>query len=52
MKDDPSYWRRRAEEARTEAELLEDGEAKYTLLEIAEAHYQLADIAEKRRNPN
>jgi hypothetical protein len=44
------YWRRRAEEARSEAQEAKDPDAKQALLKIAELCDQLAEEAE--RDPN
>jgi hypothetical protein len=43
---DPSYWRHRAEEARTQAEAMQDPVAKQTLLGIAVNYDQLAEQAD------
>ena len=48
MIDDPSHWRRRAEEARAEADRLSDLTMKQTMLEIAAAYQRLAEIADRR----
>ena len=44
--NDPSYWRRRAQEARAQAEAMPDPLAKQTLLGIAVNYDQLAEQAE------
>jgi hypothetical protein len=45
------YWRRRAEEARTQAQEAKDPSAKQALLKIAELCDQLAQEAERDLNP-
>jgi hypothetical protein len=40
--DDPAHWRRRAEEARREAEQSDDPSTKNALLEIAAAYERVA----------
>jgi len=56
MKDghDPAHWRRRAEEARRDAEKLDDPSDKETLLSIANHYESLADLIEKNagKKPN
>ena len=49
MKDglDPAHWRRRAEEARRDADKLDDPSIKETLLSIAKHYENLADLIEK-----
>jgi hypothetical protein len=44
--DDPAHWRRRAEEARREAEQIGDPSTKNALLEIAAAYERVAAIIE------
>lgn len=51
MKDDPVHWRQRAQEARAEADTLEDATAKKTMLEIAAAYDRLALLAGARGKP-
>ena len=46
--NDPQYWRRRAEEARTLAEELTDPDAKRKMLKIAETYEQLSVRALQR----
>jgi hypothetical protein len=46
--EDPDYWRRRAEEARTIAEQMENPEAKQTMLEIAAGYDRMAQRAAER----
>ena len=46
--DDPAHWRQRAEEARREAEQIDDPSTKNDLLEIAAAYERLAAIIETR----
>ena len=43
--DDPTYWLRRADEARSAAEDMVDPISKKILLDIAEAYVQLASFA-------
>jgi hypothetical protein len=45
---DPAHWRQRAEEARREAEQIDDPSSKSDLLEIAAAFERLAAIIETR----
>jgi hypothetical protein len=45
------YWRRRAEEARTQAQEAKDPSARQALLKIAELCDQLAQEAERDLNP-
>jgi len=42
-----SYWRARADEARTKAEQMKDDVARRTMLEIAAAYDRLADRKEE-----
>jgi hypothetical protein len=44
--DDPAHWRQRAEDARREAEQIDDPSTKNDLLEIAAAYDRLAAIIE------
>lgn len=46
--DTPEYWRKRAEEARTLADMLEDKEAKRMMLHVVEGYERLASHAEAR----
>ena len=46
--DDPEYWRFRAEEVRTIAEDMREGEPKTIMLRIAEDYERIAVHAEKR----
>jgi|AmaraimetP72IA01_FD_contig_31_5710194_length_362_multi_17_in_0_out_0_1 hypothetical protein len=46
------YWRRRAHEARAEAQEAKDPDARQTLLRIAELCDQLAEEAERDLNPS
>ena len=46
--NDPQYWRRRAEEARTLAEELTDPDAKRKMLKIAKDYETLARRPEQR----
>ncbi len=48
--DDPTYWLRRAEEARSAAEEMADPISKRTLLDIADAYVQLASFAAQKLN--
>jgi hypothetical protein len=43
-----SYWRQRAEEARTRADGLRDPETRATLLNVAATYDAMADRAEER----
>ena len=43
-----SYWRQRAEEARTRSDRFLDPEARATLLKVAAMYDAMADRAEKR----
>jgi hypothetical protein len=47
MTDDHAHWRQRAQEARAEADKMDDPASKQTLLEIAEAFERLAVLAER-----
>ena len=49
--DDPSHWRRRAQEARRIADQLDDPVAKMTMLDIAQSYEQLAALAEAKLAP-
>ena len=49
--DDPSHWRRRAEEARRVADQLDDAIAKKTMLDIAQSYEQLAAFAQAKLAP-
>ena len=44
--DNPAHWRQRAEEARREAEQIDDPSTKSALLEIAAAYERLVAIIE------
>jgi hypothetical protein len=46
--NDPEYWRRRAEGARTKAEEMSNPEVKERLLRNAKEYDWLANLAEKR----
>jgi hypothetical protein len=46
--NDPAHWRRRAQEARSIADQLDDLAAKKTMLEVAQHYEQIAAIADKR----
>ncbi len=46
--DDPTLWRKRAEDARAQAARMLDEETKATLIAIAQSYEQLAALAEKR----
>jgi hypothetical protein len=46
--NDPAHWRRRAQQARSVADRLNDPVAKQTKLEIAQEYEQLAAIAKTR----
>jgi hypothetical protein len=46
--DDPTYWRRRSEEARRTALQLDDPVAKKTMQDIASSYERLAALAEAR----
>ena len=45
---DPMHWRRRAEEARSVADHLDDPIAKKTMLDIANSYEQLAGLVEAK----
>jgi hypothetical protein len=45
----PDFWRKRAEEARRLAELIEDNFTAETLLDIARQYDELAEHAERRQ---
>jgi hypothetical protein len=47
-KDDPDYWRNRAEEARAIAVQMVDAHTKATMLAIAQDYEKLAKRAEQR----
>ena len=44
----PEYWRRRAEEARALAKMLEDPEARRMMMGVVEGYERLAEYAEAR----
>jgi len=46
--NDPVHWRRRAAEARSMADQLDDPAAKKAMLEIAEQYEQIAAMAQQR----
>ena len=46
--DNPTHWRKRAEEARGVADQLDDPIAKRTMLDIALSYEQLAALAEAK----
>ena len=45
----PEYWRKRAEEARTIAEMITDSFARDTMFDIARQYDELAERAERRK---
>ena len=45
--DNPEYWRFRAEEVRTIAEDMKDGEPKTIMLRIAEDYERIAKLVEQ-----
>lgn len=48
ISEDPTHWRRRAEEAHRVADQLDDPLAKKTMLDIARSYEQLAALAEAK----
>ena len=46
---DAEYWRRRAEEARAQAEQMSSAEDKRVLLDIAKAYERLAELAANKK---
>ena len=48
--DDPDYWRKRAEEARTLAEQMMDTHTKSLMLGIAASYEKIAKWADERRD--
>ncbi len=46
--DDPAHWRKRAKEARTLADQMNDAQSKQTMMRIAEDYERLARRAEER----
>ena len=46
----PEYWRRRAEEARTIAEMITDDFTRETMFDIARQYDELAERAERRKH--
>jgi len=46
---DPQYWRERAEETRTYADVVSDAEARRLLLGVAKSYDRLAEHAEAMR---
>jgi DNA-binding ferritin-like protein len=48
--DDPEYWQKRAEEARTLAEQMMDTRTKSLMLGIAASYEKIAKWAEERRD--
>jgi len=46
--NDPEYWRKRAEDARTKAEEMSDPESKERMLRNAKEYDWLANLAENR----
>jgi len=48
--DDPEYWQKRAEEARTLAEQMMDTHTKSLMLGIAASYEKIAKWAEERRD--
>jgi predicted Rossmann-fold nucleotide-binding protein len=51
VSDDSEYWRRLAEEARSEAEQITKPRAKQTMLNVAETYDAMARRAEKKEKP-
>jgi len=48
--DDPEYWRKRAEEARTQAEQMVEAHTRSLMLGIAASYEKIAKWAEQRRD--
>jgi DNA-binding ferritin-like protein len=48
--DDPEYWQKRAEEARTLAEQMMDNRTKSLMLGIAASYEKIAKWTEERRD--
>jgi DNA-binding ferritin-like protein len=48
--DDPEYWRKRAEEARTLADQMNEVRTKAMMLDIAKSYEKIAKWAEQRRD--
>jgi DNA-binding ferritin-like protein len=48
--DDPEYWRKRAEEARTLAEQMAEAHTKSLMLGIAASYEKIAKWAEQHRD--
>jgi hypothetical protein len=50
ISDDPEYWRKRAEEARTLSEQMRDTHMKAVMIGIAESYKKIAKWVEERVN--
>jgi hypothetical protein len=50
ISDDPEYWRKRAEEARTLADQMIEAHTKAIMLEIAVSYDKIAKWADERRD--
>lgn len=50
--DTPEHWRQRAEEARRQAEQIQDAEAKQAMLAVADNYEKLAKRAELASRSN
>jgi DNA-binding ferritin-like protein len=50
ISDDPEYWRKRAEEARTLADQMSEARTKAIMLEIAASYEKIAKWADERRD--
>jgi len=51
VSDDPDYWRKRAEEARTLVDVMKDTQTKGIMPEIAESYEKIAKWVEERLSP-
>jgi hypothetical protein len=49
--NDPAHWRRRAKEARREADKFDDPSVKETLLSIAKTYERVADLIQAKAKP-
>jgi hypothetical protein len=49
--NDPAHWRRRAKEARRDADKFDDPSVKETLLSIAKTYERVADLIQAKAKP-
>jgi hypothetical protein len=48
LRENPEYWRKRAEEARARVEDWVESAHKHTMLDVASTYERMADLAQRR----